>query len=160
MTTSGAVGSTLQGLRFVGAVFPQAIKDNTEWVGSKDSTPVSIDTAPSGIKYNSAMVLWTIGATDVAIAEMNVFESDDDSTYTEIAGLDFITDGTAPSATADNTLYGSFIDLRDKKRYLRCDFKAGNGTVGSYGTVHFILADPTVTPTSDTARGLAASLST
>lgn len=154
-----AVGSVLQTLKFVGVVFPQAIKDNTEWVGSKDSTPLDVDTASGGIKFNSALVLWTIGATDIAVAEMNVFHSDDDSTYVEIAGLDFITDGTAPAATDDNKLFASDIDLRDKKRYLRLDFKAGDGTAGTYGCAHIVLADATEAPNSATERGFAAVLS-
>lgn len=155
----GAIGNALQTIKTVMVVFPQAIKDNAEFVGSKDSTPLDVDTAENGVKWNAARVTFAIGATDVSVAEMNVFHSDDDSTYVEIAGLDFATDGTVPTATDDNKLFGCDIDLRDKKRYLRLDFKAGNGTTGTYGCAWIDLAEPTELPSSATERGYAQILS-
>jgi len=148
----GAIGTASQTIRTVVCIQPQAIKNNAEWVGSTGSTPVTVDTAASGVKYNSARVMFALGATDVTIAGMNVMESDDDLTYAEIPGLDFTTDGTAPSATDDNKTFAAFVDLRDKKRYMQLYAVAGNGTSGSYLCAWVDLFDATETPANTADR--------
>lgn len=152
-----AVGTTLRSLRLAGMVMPQAIKDNAEFVGSDGSTPLDVDTAPNGVKFNSAMVVVLLGASDIAIAAMKVYTSDDDSTYAEY--LDFDTDGTLPSATGDNQFYAFDLDLRKTKRYLRILLTAGNGTAGTYAVAFTILGDPTELPSTDAERGLAEAVS-
>lgn len=127
------IGNVIQNIRTVMLIQPQAIADNAEWVGSKGSTPVSIDTVYKGSKAHSARIVFAVGATDVAIAKLNIYESDDDTTYTEVDGVDFVNDtSVAPGATDDNKLYGWFLDLRQRKRYLRIEAQAGNGTTGTY----------------------------
>lgn len=140
-------------------VFPQAIKDNADFVGGKDSTPVTVDTVISGVKAHFARGVVAVGATDITMAVMNVYESDDDSTYTEIAGLDFVNDTTPPAPGDDNTLWRALIDLRTKKRYLQWDLAAGNGTSGTYAVAWFDLLALNEAPNTAAEAGFADSLS-
>lgn len=148
----GAVGTELQKLRFAGMVSPQAIKDNTEYVGSKGSTPRTVDTVLNGIKANSAIVVVHVGATDIAMATMKVYDSPDDSTYTAL--VDFDTDGTLPSATDDNGFFAFYLDLRNADRYIQIELIPGNGTAGTYAVAFAILGDLAQSPDNDTERGL------
>lgn len=148
-----AVGSILQQIRIAGAVRPQAIKDNTEYVGSKGSTPLTVDTAPLGIKYNSGLFIVALGATDIAMATVKVYHSEDDVTYSLLT--DFDTDGTLPSATDDNKFFGFDLDLRKADRYLQIELIPGNGTTGTYATAFCLLADATAAPNTDAERGFA-----
>lgn len=149
----GAVGTQLQTLRLAGMVAPQAIKDNTEFVGSKGSTPLTVDTVLNGIKANSAAVVVYVGATDIAMATMKVYDSPDDSTYTAL--VDFDTDGTLPSATDDNKFFVFYIDLRNADRYIQIELIPGNGTAGTYAVAFTILGDLAQMPNSATERGIA-----
>lgn len=153
-----AVGSVLQTIKTVGVIFPQALKNSgstADWVGGKDSTPVSVDT----LGFNSARVVFMLGAEAATLGNMNVYEADDDSTYTEIPGLDFIADASAdPGAGTDsNKLYACYIDLRDKKRYLQLDLSAGAGD--TYAVAWVDLYDADEVPSTDADRGIAESLS-
>lgn len=137
-------------IKTVQVIQPQAIKDDADFVGGKDATPVSVDTAG----WDYARVVYAIGSIDATIANMNVYDSDDDSTYTEIAGLDFVNDASAaPGASDDNTLYACFIDLRDKKRYLQLDLTAGNGAAGTFAVAHVDLFRASTHPNSASERG-------
>lgn len=147
-----AVGSELQKLRLAGMVSPQAIKDNTEFVGSKGSTPRTVDTVLNGIKANSAMVVVYLGATDIAMATMKVYDSPDNSTYTAL--VNFATDGTLPSATDDNGFFAFYLDLRNADRYLQIELIPGNGTAGTFAVAFAILGDIVQAPSNDTERGL------
>jgi len=153
MATAGAVGNIAQTIKKVGMIFPQAIKNNTEWVGSKGSTPVSVDTAASGVKAHYATITFMVGETDIAVATLKVWHSDDDSTYAEM--VDFGTNGTKPSATDDNGLFGFDIDLRGKRRYLQIEAIAGNGTNGTYAAALCDLFLLNEAPSSDAERGYA-----
>ena len=149
------VTNAIQGMKFVPIVHPQAIKDNLDWVGSINLNPVKVDTVgPGGVKYNAALVVFWLGETDVAIAKMAVLHSDDDTTgnFVPISGLDWV--GNYPGANDDNKLYAAKIDLRGKKRYLAIDFRAGNGTVGTYAVAFVVLYDSTTIGTAE-AMGLA-----
>lgn len=132
-------------------VDPGAIVDDASF------TVQDIDTAPNGEKYDYLTVVCYIGATDIAMAALKVQESDDDSTYTDISGLDYT--GSFPSATDDNKFFTFDIDLRNKKRYIRLVATAGNGTTGTYMTAFGILGWGTSTPVSTTQRNVAATLS-
>lgn len=149
--------SVLQDLKWVGVVFPQAIKDNTEYVGSKGSTPVSVDTKG----WSECAFVITTGATDIAHATLKIWESDDDSTYTAITGLNWATSPlTLPSATDDNTMVAGFIELGgNRKRYLQVELIPGDGTTGAYATVHAVLARAVEAPNSASERGLSQSAS-
>lgn len=142
-----------QTIKTVPVVFPAAIVDNDDFAGAKgDASPVSVDTKG----FHEARVCFLLGATDITIAKMNVFESDDDTTYTEIPGLDFTDDSSAPGADDDNKLYICHIDLSAKrKRYLQLDFAAGDGTSGTYGVAWVDLFRGDEVPDTATERGAA-----
>lgn len=141
----------LQDTKLIQCVWPQILVDDGPAVGAQGNTPVSVDT----VGWNEAMVVFGLGATDIAVDEFNVFDSDDDSTYAEIPGLSQLTgaDGTSPSATEDNSLFPCYIDLKNKKRYLQVAWGFGNGTVGGYGYVLVVLAKPDVAPNTAAERG-------
>lgn len=150
-----AVGTAAHSMKRVWLIDPQAIKDNTLSVGSVGSTPASCDCRG----WNYAILEIRIGATDIAPTLMNWYESDDDSTYAEIDGLDWIADTTSePSATDDNKTYSCFVDLRKRKRYIQCEFKYGDGTVGGYAVALVSLFDPDEVPNTAAERGLAAQI--
>lgn len=153
MTTAGAIGNIAQTIKRVGVIFPQAIKDNTEWVGSKGSTPVSIDTAANGIKADYMTVSVMIGATDIAVATMKLWESDDDSTYA--TADNWATSGTLPAATDDNKFFAWDVDCRSGKRYYQVELIAGNGTVGTYAACWADLFCLRESPNTDAERGYA-----
>lgn len=145
------MSSIMEKTKFVGVVRSQAIKDNASFVGSLDSTPVSIDT--KGWKQLDIYV--DIGATDKALAEMDVHESDDDSTFTAITGADYVTLTQEPSATDDNKCFRWSIKLgQSRKRYFRVELTAGNGTAGTYAVCFAFLSDPEIVPNSNSERGL------
>ncbi len=138
----------------VGIVFPQAIKDNTAWVGTTASTPVVVDTAG----FSHMKIKWMTGATDIAQASL-VVVSDDDSTLAS-ATTKYTFGGTGlmalPTATDDNKIWELSIDLRkNTERYWGVTAAAGNGTVGAYAVCWAELYNGDEVPTSDTQRGLA-----
>lgn len=144
----------IQSIKRVGIVFPQAIVDNTDYVGSSGSTPVSVDTKD----YSVAAITVMLGATDIALAAFKVTESDDDSTYTDVPGLDWSSDSSLPSATDDNGIFTAFIDLTARKRYLQLTLTAGNGASGTFAVAWADLAKGDTHPTTATARGLTGQL--
>lgn len=137
---------------------PQAIKDNTDFVGAYgDSNPVTVDT----LGYNRVRFEYHFGATDIAMAEMGLFASDtatasgaDDTDFTEQTGLAF---SVLPSATDDGEIWVVDVDLRgrDPRRYWACGAKAGNGTAGTFVSVKAVLSEPSGNvPLTATQRGL------
>jgi hypothetical protein len=133
-------------------VIPPASADDDEWGGSyNDTSPTTVDTVVGGVKYQEMLVLLSFGAVTANVATLTLYESDDDSSYAEITGADGITNPTA--AAGDNDLFGWWLDLRSRKRYIQVHAKAGNGD-GDLLDVVTIMAHPTEIPTTDTARGL------
>lgn len=140
----------------VGIIFPQAIKDNTAWVGTTASTPVVVDTAG----FSRMKIKWMSGATDIAQASL-VIVSDDDSALGS-ATTKYTFGGTAqlalPTATDDNKFWEVNIDLtKNTERYWGVTAAAGNGTAGAYGVCWAELYAGDEVPISDTQRGLAGS---
>lgn len=136
----------LQNLKFVNVTPPAAIVDNAAF------PTAAVDTKG----WKKAMFIVQLGALDIAVAAMKLRESDDDSSYSDVSGADFsVAPLTLPSATADNNLYGIFVDLRGRKRYLDLSLAGGDGTAGSYASVLAILSDGEASPNTVTKRGLA-----
>lgn len=152
------IGNPAQITRKKVLIFPQVIADNALLVGSVGSTPVSLDTQLNGIKSRYVEIIVILGSIDATIAKMNVYESDDDSSYAEIAGLDWVADTSIePGANDDNKMYSWMIDLRgSRKRYYQVELQAGNGAAGTYATVIAIEHQLSEAPTTAAARGLAA----
>ena len=130
---------------------PGAIVDDASW------TTTEIDTA--GYDYCTVYVM--LGATDIAMAELTVTESDTSgSGHADVTGLIFGTsDNTAgdtstlPSATDDNKIFAFEIDLRARKRYLDLTATAGNGTAGTYMAAWAVLERADEYADSATDRG-------
>lgn len=146
----------LQQTKVVRAIEPVAIKDNASW------TCQAIDTKG----YDSALVIWHLGATDIAMAALKLQECDTSGgNYADVSGANFDgdtgIDGSAvslPSATDDNKFFLIDVDLRKRKRYLKLTATAGDGTNGTYGVAIVILSRGKVTPNSASERGAAAVL--
>lgn len=142
-----------QAQKLVQIVAPQAVKDNTEFVGSKGSTPVSVDT----YGWASADIYVMFGAMDIAMATMKLWESDDDSTYVAVTGGNFATlPATLPSATDDNHSFAWHAQdqYTPRKRYLQVELIPGDGAVGTYATAFAVLSRPEAAPSTASDRGL------
>lgn len=148
--------SVTQNQKVVMIIQPQAIADNASWVGSLDSTPVTIDTAG----WNELTIYVAVGATDIAMTNLEVHSSDEaDANFTAVDGLDWGTDSTIPSADDDDTVHAAFIELDGKaKRYYRLEADAGNGSAGTYAVAWAVLSRPTEAPNSAAERGLTTEL--
>lgn len=142
--------------RTVILIAPQAIKDNAEWVGSVGSTPATVDTAPGGVKFNTAKVRLIIGATDIAFGTLKLHESDAASSgfaaFLDLKGASGF--ASPPGASDGNKVYDVVLDLRKRKRYLRIEAIAGNGTTGTYLTCIVDLSDANSVPNSDSTRNV------
>ena len=144
-----------QNSKIVPVVFPQAIKDDTDWVGTTASTPVVVDTAG----FNYAVFTWIVGATDFAQASLIVVSDDDSALGSTTARYTFGATGkmALPTANDDNKVWKVFIDLRGKQRYWAITAKAGNGSTGAYGVGYFeLFRASSEVPNTATERGLAA----
>jgi hypothetical protein len=138
----------LQNCKFLNTTPPAAIVDNAAF------PTATIDT----IGFRALCIIVQLGALDIAVAAMKLQESDaaNMSGATDVPGADFsVSPLTLPSATADNNLYGIFVDLRGRKRYLDLSLTGGDGTAGSFASVLTILERAEESPNTVTERGLA-----
>lgn len=138
----------LQNCKFVNVTPPAAIVDNAAF------TTAIVDTRG----FREVLFLVTLGALDIAVAAMKLQESDDSgmSGAVDIAGADFsVLPLTLPSATDDNKLYGIFVDMRGRKRYLDLSLTGGDGATGTFATVLAVLSRAEETPNTAAERGLA-----
>lgn len=93
---------------------------------SGTETGGSVDTR--GAKM--AMAFFDYADSDTTLTALKVQESDDDSTWSDITGASFSGDDL-PGATDDSNVWGGFLDLRNKKRYIRWVATASaTGTAG------------------------------
>jgi len=146
----------LQNLKYVPVIKPGAIVDNDDFVGAHgDAAPVAIDT----LGYDYAMIVVQLGATDIAIADMGLFEDDASNlaTATEITDAAFDATGNPgfPADDDDNGAAVWFLDLRKRKRYITIDLTAGNGSTGTYAAAFALLGRAAEKPTNATQRGFA-----
>jgi hypothetical protein len=93
---------------------------------------------------------------------LKVQESDDSgmSAAADITGAVYGATGAPalPSADDDNKIFGFFIDLKGRKRYLDVVATAGDGSAGTFGACTAHLYNPLTTEDNATQRGLAANL--
>lgn len=137
----------LQQCKFVQLIPPGVIKDDASHVTSV------VDT----LGWDYATAVLSFGATDIAMADIDIQESDDNSNFTEVAATDFTDntqvdmDGTAlalPDANADNTNVVIHLDMRKRKRYIKMTSTAGNGSTGTYASAIAILSRGETLPNS------------
>lgn len=140
----------IQNCRFHNAIPPAVIKDNAAF------TAVGVNTA--GYRY--ATFIFTFGATDIAMALLNIGEADADTGYSIISGLNWGTSpASLPSDTADNAIIVVCIDMTNgRKQWLKPAATAGDGTAGTYLSCVCILSDAVVSPTTATQRNTLATI--
>lgn len=141
----------LQQTKVVNVTPPAAIVDAASF------TTNAIDTAG----YGKLAVYFSLGASDIAMTALKLQESDDSglSGAADITGCVYGASGAPalPSATDDNKVFGFFVNLAGRKRYIDVVATAGDGSTGTYGSCIAVLYNGE--PINDaTERGLAANL--
>jgi hypothetical protein len=144
--------NNLQNKKVVNVTPPASIVDNASFATDK------IDT----LGFNKVAIYFQLGATDIAMTALKVQESDDSgmSGAADITGAVYGATGAPalPTATDDNKIFGFFIDLKGRKRYLDVVATAGDGSTGTFGACIAELYNPLTTEDNATQRGLAANL--
>lgn len=129
----------MKNYKVVNVIAPQVIKDDASWTES------NIDT----LGFSSVNVLFSLGASDIAMAALKLQESDDASTWTDITGLVYGTStniagstSALPSADDYNKVYEfSIRNMTGRKRYIQIVATAGNGSAGTYGSCIALLGN-------------------
>jgi hypothetical protein len=125
--------NSLQNVKFVNVCHPAAIVDNADFVTN------AIDTAGFG----KLAVIFSLGATDIAMAALKLQQSDDSgmSAAADITGTVFGAVGAPalPSATDDNKMYAFHVSLQGKRRWIDLVATAGNGSLGTFGSAIAVL---------------------
>ena len=141
---------SLQRTKVVPLIRPGAIVDDASW------TSQVVDT----LGYDYAVAMFQFGAMDIEMAALYMQESDNNSTWTNIAGTIFGTSATIagttsalPINTDDNLVEAVEIDLRGKKRYIKAVATGGNGTSGTYMNAIVILSRAEQVGTTAANRG-------
>jgi hypothetical protein len=137
--------NALQNVKVVNVTPPAAIKDAASFATT------SIDTAGFG----KLAVYFSLGATDIAMTALKLQEADDDSSYGDITGASGAP--ALPTADDDNKVFGFFVNLAGRKRYIDVVATAGDGAAGTFGTCIAVLYNGEGINTA-TERGLAANL--
>jgi hypothetical protein len=144
--------NNLQNVKVVNVTPPAAIVDNASF------TTTTIDT----FGFNKVAIYFSLGATDIAMTALKLQESDDSgmSGAADITGAVYGASGAPalPTADDDNKVFGFFVDLKGRKRYIDVVATAGNGSVGTFGACTAHLYNPLTTEDNATQRGLGASV--
>jgi hypothetical protein len=144
--------NNLQNVKVVNVTPPAAIVDNASFATT------TIDT----LGFNKVAIYFSLGATDIAMTALKVQESDDSgmSGAADITGAVYGATGAPalPTATDDNKIFGFFIDLKGRKRYLDVVATAGDGSAGTFGACIAELYNGNATSDDATERGLAANV--
>jgi hypothetical protein len=141
--------NALQNVKVVNVTPPAAIVDNASF------TTNSIDTAGFG----KLAVYFSLGATDIAMAALKLQESDVDSSYADITGCVYGASGAPalPTANDDNKVFGFFVNLAGRDRYIDVVATAGDGSTGTFGSCIAVLYNGEGINDA-TERGLAANI--
>ena len=143
--------NVLQQVKTVLVTPPQARVDNAAF------TTAAIDTAG----YGKIAIFWALGDIDAAMTVLKVQEDDASGmgSAADITGCVFGATGAPalPTASDDNKVYGFFINLAGRKRYLDVAATAGDGAAGTFATCWAVLYNGEI-PNTATERGLAAQL--
>jgi hypothetical protein len=141
--------NALQNVKVVNVTPPAAIVDNASF------TTNSIDTAGFG----KLAVYFSLGATDIAMTALKLQESDVDSSYADITGCVYGATGAPalPTANDDNKVFGFFVNLAGRKRYIDVVATAGDGSTGTFGSCIAVLYNGEGINDA-TERGLAANI--
>ena len=133
--------------KILGITPPAAIVNNASF------TTAEVDSVQNGVKYDWASVYVYLGATDVAVTQCKVQESDTSgSGFTDITGANGPA-SLSPTATDDNKFFVFHIDMRKRKRYLDLVLTIGSGTTGGFVTAFAILSRSKEVPSTALLRG-------
>ena len=126
-------------------------------VNNGSFTTAAIDTAG----YGKAAIFFATGDLDIALTVLKLQEDDASGmgSASDITGCVFGASGAPalPTASDDNKIYGFFVNLAGRKRYLDLVVTVGNGTAGCFGTAWAVLYNGEI-PNTAAERGLAAQL--
>lgn len=140
-------------MKYVGVSWPQ-LTDDDDPVGTYgDAAPVTIDT--EGFRTLDVVVM--IGAIDIALDELTLRVSDDDTTYTELSQADYTANAglTIPGADSDNDIIVIHVpETGTLGRYFQLELNVGNGTAGAYTSVLAILSGADESPNTTAERGV------
>lgn len=101
----------LANVKVCGSLEPISLNDTA-------ATTTSVDT--QGCK--EVLFIFILGATTIAMDELSLTESDDDSSFTAITGTTF----TDPGATSDGKIYTCHVDMtKNRKRYIKAVIDPG-----------------------------------
>ena len=143
--------NALQNVKVVNVTPPAAIVDAASF------STTAIDTAGFG----KLAVYFSLGATDIAMTALKLQESDDSgmSGAADITGCVYGATGAPalPTATDDNKIFGFFVNLAGRERYIDVVATAGDGSNGTYGSCIAVLYNGDAIDDA-TTRGLAANL--
>lgn len=143
--------NALQNVKVVNVTPPAAIVDNASF------STTAIDTAGFG----KLAVYFSLGATDIAMTALKLQESDDSgmSGAADITGCVYGASGAPalPTANDDNKIFGFFVNLAGRERYIDVVATAGDGSTGTYGSCIAVLYNGEGINDA-TERGLAANL--
>ena len=143
--------NALQNVKVVNVTPPAAIVDAASF------STTAIDTAGFG----KLAVYFSLGATDIAMTALKLQESDDSgmSGAADITGCVYGASGAPalPTATDDNKVFGFFVNLAGRERYIDVVATAGDGSAGTYGSCIAVLYNGDAIDDA-TTRGLAANL--
>jgi hypothetical protein len=117
-------------------------------------TGTVVDTVQSGVRFDWASIYVQAGviSTTVAIGGLKLQESDDNSTFTDIAGT---ASTVALTLTTDNGKVAIYqLDTRKRKRYLR--FSLAGTSTGLLASVTCVLSRAKEAPFTAATRGATA----
>ncbi len=128
----------------------------------------TINVAPPGAIVNNASVTClavdrkdfdyavfkiVLGSTDASLTALKLQESDDNSTFADVAGLDYsLAPAALPTASDGNHVFSFDVDLRGRKRYLKPVVTVGTGATEPMSRCWLSCPAPTRTPRRGLAR--------
>jgi hypothetical protein len=131
-------------MKYVQAIAP-AVVDGAA------ATSIAIDTM--GFEY-LALIL-SLGVADDALTVLKVTECDTSGgSYTDVDDADFSTDSTLPTAGEDGLLFGAFVNLQNRKRFIKLEATAGATGAGVAMSALAILSEAKIVPSDAASRGL------
>lgn len=133
--------------RIVGITPPAAIVNNASF------TTAEVDSVQNGIKYDWCSIYVYLGATDVAITQCKIQESNTSgSGFVDVVGKRGVA-SLSPTATDDNRFFVFHIDMRRRQRYLDLVLTVGSGVTGGFVTAFAILSRSKEVPSTALLRG-------
>ena len=133
-----------QAMKYVQAIAPAVVDGAT-------ATAIAVDTL--GFEYLALII--SLGVADDALTALKVTESDvSGSGYTDVDDADFSADSSLPAATEDGLLFGAFINLQNRKRYIKVVATAGATGAGVAISALAILSEAKIVPSDAESRGL------